>query len=78
MQRSRGLALPVHINKMDPASQEETGPLRIGKPAAGLGGGMRGARLNDESIVLPRRARAYTANELFLHIEGLVDTCKEG
>ena len=33
---------------------------------------MRGARLNDESIVLPRRARAYSANELFLHKEGLV------
>ena len=33
---------------------------------------MRDARLNDESIVLPRRARGYSANELFLHKEGLV------
>src|SRR5215212_3150408 len=41
--------------------------LRIGKPAAGLGGGMRGGRLNDEPIVLPRGARAHTANERFLH-----------
>jgi hypothetical protein len=28
---------------------------------------MRGGRLNDEPIVLPRGARAHTANERFLH-----------
>jgi len=37
--------------------------LRIGKPAAGLGGGVRGGRLNDGPIVLSREARAHTANE---------------
>ena len=49
-----------------------TAPIRIGKPVAVPRRGVRCARLNDKSIVLLRRARAYSANELFLHKEGLV------
>ena len=39
------------------------GPLRIGKPTAGPRRGMRGGRLKDVLIVLPRRARAHTSSQ---------------
>jgi hypothetical protein len=36
--------------------------MRLGKPVRCSSRGMRGGRLNDNQIVLPRRVRAYTPN----------------
>jgi hypothetical protein len=47
------LAPELHMRQ---TQLHRTGPLRIGKPTAGPRRGMRGGRLNDELIVLPRRA----------------------
>lgn len=49
----------------DPSNEPQNGGPAAGMREAGslvLGGGIRGARLDSEPIVLPRKAPAHTAN----------------